>query len=306
MPRTCEELTGEMDYEKCVFGKDEDRAIVGLLIDTTTVRGKAREGELESGLTYRFYGYWTQHPRYGKQFAFQSFVLAQPSGKRGTVAYLQRGPGIGRKRAEAIWELYGPAALDAIRTKPEEVAARVKGLSPQMAREAAVYFQAHVALEATTKDLLELLTGLGTPRTLIEKLIEKWGTKAAELIRENPYRLMVFKSVGFMRADKLYLQLGGRPDAVERMGWCGWNTLHRDRQGNTWMRPRVAWDSMRRELSGVDFDPMLGIEWAISEHHLAVKRDVGILGEMWIAESDRAAAEMRLANQVHRAMVEGA
>ena len=296
MPRAYEELTGEMDFEKAVFGQDDDRTVIGLLIDKTTVKGKAREYELETGLTYRFYGYWTEHPRYGKQFAFQSFVLAQPSGQRGTVAYLQRGPGIGRKRAEAIWELYGPAALDAIRTKPEEVAARVKGLTPQMAREAAVYFRAHVAVEATTRDLLELLTGLGTPRKLVEKLIEKWGAKAAELIRENPYRLMVFKSVGFMRADRLYLQLGGRPDAPERLGWCIQNALHKDREGHTWRPVEFG--------AAACINGWHGVLWAEKEHHIIIKKDAA--GRQWIAESERAAAELRLANQVHRAMVEGA
>ena len=304
MARNYEELIGEFDYEKNVFGKDEDRSIVGLLIDKTTVKGKAREGELETGLTFRFYGYWTDHRRYGRQFAFQSFVLAQPSGQRGTVAYLQRGPGIGRKRAEQIWEYFGPGALDAIRNQPEDVAARVKGLSPRKASEAAVYFRGHVALEATTKDLLELLTGLGTPRNLVEKLIGNWGAKAAELIRENPYRLMVFRSVGFMRADKLYLQLGGNPATAERLGWCIWNALHKDRDGHTWRPVEFGRLAIQKGVAGVDAVPQAGLDWAVREHHIMVRQNGG--GKVWIAESERAAAEARLANQVHRAMVEGA
>ena len=70
MPRKYEELLGEMDYEKNVFGQDEDRTIVGVLADSSQVKGKAREGELETGLTYLFRGFWTEHPRYGKQFQF--------------------------------------------------------------------------------------------------------------------------------------------------------------------------------------------------------------------------------------------
>lgn len=301
MPRAYEELTGEMDYEKNVFGKDEDRSVIGLLIDKTTIKGKAREGELETGLTYRFYGYWIEHPRYGKQFAFHSFILAQPSGKRGTVAYLQRGPGIGRKRAELIWEAFGPGSLDAIRMKPDDVAARVNGLTPTMAREAAVYFQSHVALEATTKDLLELLTGLGTPKKLVAKLIERYGAKAAEMVRANPWLLMGYHSVGYGRADRLYLQLGGNPAAPARLGWCIWNALHKDREGSSWRPIEFGRLAITKGVAGVDAKPQEGLDWAVGANHV-VLREAG--GRLWISERDRNAAEKRLATEVHRAMVE--
>jgi hypothetical protein len=298
-----EEILVEFDYERHVFGQDDDRTIIGLTIDGTTVRGKACEGKLESGLTYLFRGYWTEHPKYGKQFQFYSFGISQPSGQRGTVAYLQRGPGIGRKRAMQIWELFGPGSLEAIRTKPGEVAAAVKGLTPTMAEMAAAYFQAHKDREIVTKDLEELLSGGGFPKKLIDKLIEKWGAKAAELIRENPFRLMVFKNVGFGRADKLYLQLGGEPAAVERLGWCAWNALHKDSDGSTWKLVDFARLAICKSVAGTDVVPQAGIDWAVQNGHVVVRKDDK--GRVWIAEAERAGAEMRLANEVHRAIIEG-
>ncbi len=303
MPRNYEELSAEFDYEAHVFGKDEDRSIIGHLVDGTVVKGKAREGELETGLTYLFRGFWTEHPRYGKQFQFYSFGIAQPVGQRGTVAYLTRGPGIGRKRAQVIWELYGQDALEAIRERPEEVAAKVNGLTMERAKEAAAYFQAHKDREKVTRDLEELLSGGGFPKRLIDKLIEKWGAKAAERIRANAYCLVRFSGVGHGKADKLYLQLGGRPDSPERMGWAAWSALHKDRTGSTWQPQEFGRVAITKGVAGVAVVPQVGLQWAEREHHIAVRRDS--VGRQWIAEQDRAAAERRLASEVHRAMVEG-
>jgi hypothetical protein len=304
MPRKYEELLGEMDYEKNVFGQDEDRTIVGVLADSSQVKGKAREGELETGLTYLFRGFWTEHPRYGKQFQFYSFGVAQPVGQRGTVSYLTRGPGIGRKRAQLIWEKYGQDALEVVRERPEELSAAIAGLTEQKAKEAAAYFRAHKDREIVTRDLEELLRGGGFPRKLIDKLIEKWGARAAVLIRKNAYRLMVFSGVGYGKADKLYLQLGGQPDTPERLGWCAHNALHKDREGSTWRPLEFGRMAITKGIAGVDVVPQAGLDWAIKEHHIAVRRNGD--GRVWIAEGERAEAEKRLASQVHRAMVEGA
>ncbi len=303
MPRTHEELLGEYEFTKNVFGQGDDRAIVGVLADKTVVRGKVlEEDDLENGLTYLFRGFWTDHPRYGRQFQFYSFGVAQPVGQRGTVNYLKRGPWIGWRRAQVIWTKFGQESLEAIRERPEEVAAKVKGFTKEQAREAAAYFKAHKDREIATRDLEELLGGGGFPKKLIDKLIEKWSAKAAELIRENPYRLMVFRNVGFGWADKLYLQLGGEPTSPERLGWCVWNALHKDREGSTWHLLSFGMAAIRKSVSGVDASPKAGIGWAIKEGHIAVKQEGGLT---WIAKGERAAAEAKLANEVHRAMVEG-
>jgi len=277
--------------------------VIALLVDGTTVKGRAREDELESGLTYLFRGYWSEHPKYGKQFAFYSFGVAQPVGQRGTIAYLTRGPGIGRKRAQTIWELYGQGSLDAIRDRPKEVAAKVKGLTEEKATEAATYFQAHKDREIVTRDLEELLAGGHFPKRLIDRLIEKWGAKAAERIRANAYILMRFSGVGFGKADRLFLQLGGQPDTPERLGWCAWNALHKDRDGHTWRPLEFGRQAITKGVAGVDVVPQAGIDWAVERHHIAIRRDER--GRVWIAEQERAVSEKRLASQVHKAIVEG-
>ena len=303
MARTYEELVGVFDYERCVFGHDDDRTVIACLENEVVVKGRAKEDELESGVTYLFRGYWTHHPKYGKQFAFHSFGVSQPAGKRGTISYLKRGPGIGTKRAEVIWDIYGQDALEAIRERPEEVAAKVKGLTTDRAKEAAAYFNAHKDQEIVERDLAELLGNGGFPRRLPTKLIERWGAKAAERIRANAFCLVHFPGVGFGKADKLYLQLGGLPDAPERLGWCAYNALHKDRDGSTWKPLEFGRRAIEQGISGTDTPAAAGLKWAVEAGEIVVCTDA--TGRRWIAERERVAAEKRLANQVHRAIVEG-
>lgn len=303
MARDCENITGILDYEKNVFGAADDRTVIAALEDGTVVKGKAREDELQAGITYLFRGNWTDHPKYGKQFRFHSFGVSQPVGQRGTVSYLTRGPHIGRKRATQLWDIYGQDALEAIRERPEEVAAKVNGLTEERAREAAAYFKAHVDREIVERDLAELLGNGGFPRKLPEKLIEAWGAKAAEKIRANAYCLMRFPGVGFGKADKLYLNLGGAPDTPERLGWAAWNSLHKDRDGSAWRPLEFATQAILKDIGGTDTPPAAGIQWGLESGNLVGRVDEK--GRRWIAERERAAAESRLANQVYRAMVEG-
>jgi exodeoxyribonuclease V alpha subunit len=303
MPRDYQELTGCFDYEKNVFGVADDRTVIAVLECGTVVKGRAREGELQTGITYLFRGYWTDHPKYGKQFRFHSFGVSQPVGQRGTVSYLTRGPHIGRKRAMQIWELYGQDSLEVIRERPEEVAAKVSGLTEERTREAATYFKAHKDREIVERDLAELLGNGGFPRRLPEKLIEVWGAKAAERIRVNAYCLMRFSGVGHSKADKLYLNLGGNPDSPERLGWAAWNALHKDREGSTWKPLEFGTQAILKDIGGTDTPPAVGIQWGLESGNIVGRVDAA--GRKWIAERERAEAESRLANQVYRAMVEG-
>jgi len=80
------------------------------------------------------------------------------------------------------------------------------------------------------------------------------------------------------------------------------STVDIDREGNTWLRPIIASKAIEKSGSGVEVVPGKGIDWAL-EHKIIVSR-IDAKGVAWIAEAGRAAAEAKLANHVHRAMVE--
>ena len=49
------------------------------------VKANVPDGELVGGLSYRFYGHWVEHDKYGRQFAAKTFVRCQPHGKAGVI-----------------------------------------------------------------------------------------------------------------------------------------------------------------------------------------------------------------------------
>ena len=304
-----EELTGVFDWERNVFqdADPEQRTIIGTLESGQVVKGRARRGALECGLTYRFLGNWTTHPTWGKQFLFSSFTPAMPAGERATVRYLAKGPSIGRARAQRIWNLYGEQALEVVRTDPDRVASDVDGLTAERAESAAEYFRAHVRLEKVTIEVNDLLGNRGFPRTLPDKVIREWGEDAPRVIRETPYRLMAFSGVGFGRADALYMELGHDPAAIERQGYSIHHALTRDGDGHTWYPLRFASLALRRTVSNGAARLDAALAWA-REHGLLAPPAAGLGGSSameHVAEAEKANAETRLAEYVGRMEREG-
>ena len=72
-------IIGEIDA--AVNGANGAAANGAAVRNILAVKGPAEEFELEAGITYRFYGRYVEHPRYGRQFHFQTFTVAAPHGK---------------------------------------------------------------------------------------------------------------------------------------------------------------------------------------------------------------------------------
>ena len=305
-----EELVGIFDWERNVFQDNdpEARTIIGTLESGQVVKGRARRGALEYGLTYRFLGNWTTHPTWGRQFLFSSFTPAMPAGERATVRYLEkmgRGFGVGRRRAQQAWNLFGEQVCEIVRTDPGRVAAEIPGVTEEMAIALAAQLKAHVRLEKVTIEVNDLIGQRGFPRTLPDKVIREWGEDAPRVIRETPYRLMAFSGVGFGRADALYMELGHDPAAIERQGYSIHHALTRDGEGHTWYPLRFASLALRRTISNGAARLDAALAWA-REHELLATPAAGLrVSSEYVAEADKANAETRLAEYVGRMEREG-
>lgn len=309
-PIRSEELTGTFAGERFVFQEDQpdERTVialvdpqrngVGAFQDPITIKGRARAGELDTGVTFRFLGRWTSHPKYGRQFHFSSFTVAQPAGEEATVKYLSRGPGIGRRIAQQIWNLFGETALETIRNEPETAAQEVKGLSLARAQEAAAYFRSHVALERVTIEVNDLLAGRGFPKSLPNDVIRRWGEEAPAIIRQTPYALLRFRGVGFALTDSLYLELKHDPAAIERQGYCIYYALRADSEGHTWFPVGFADAALSRSIASQKVNREAAVAWCIEENRLARREHRGMT---LVAEYAKAEAEGRLAEAVYAA-----
>jgi len=268
-----------------------------------TVRAHIPDDEqLDAGLTYRFYGYWKDHPKYGKQFESRTHVRSQPFGQQGVVRYLQLAPHIGRATADKLWERFGSDAVRILRETPEVAAAAVGGrFKDEQAVDAARWLRQEAAIEACTIELTDLLAGRGFPRDIQRRAVGEWGNRAARLIRRNPYLLMrLFGGRRFRQSDKLYIDLGGDPARLKRQALCAWHALESDSEGHTWHTPEKAEQGIRGLVAGAAVQPIKAIQLARRARLIAVHRPGD--GSTWVADAKKAGNEADLAERV-RAML---
>lgn len=306
MSRT-EELTGIFSHEKNVFqDATPERTVIAEVSangkGVVTIKGKALLGQLEYGLTYRFLGHWHTHDKWGKQFQFNSFCIAEPSGELGVVKYLAKAPHIGRARARALWDYYGPDAVATLREQPEQAANVLKGVTPEMAKAAAAWLHTNRRLEAVTIELMNLLGNRHLPRDIVTRCIGRWGERAVEYIKENPYCLMEFSGVGFLKCDELYKHLEKPLDSLMRQALCGWYALASDTNGSTWFPESVFRKAIGQNMSGANVDIDAALQ--LADENEIIRRRTAADGSRWVADARDADSESSFATHLRRAMDE--
>lgn len=293
-------IIGEIDA--AVNGANGAAANGAAVRNILAVKGPAEEFELEAGITYRFYGRYVEHPRYGRQFHFQTFTVAAPHGKRGVVSYLQHAPGIGKALADALWAEFGADAVETLRERPESCAATIARLSPEVAWEAARFLREHHALENCSIDLVELFASRGFPKRLVKEATKAWGNNAAGLIRRNPYLLMRFRGVGFLRCDALYLDLGLPPGRLKRQAYAAWHALATDTEGHTWHPVNAGVKAIGMRVAGAETDPPTALKLAKRAGIILTHRDES--NALWLADGKKGRHEEACAEYIAAAMEE--
>lgn len=286
--------------------------------DEITVKVSCDPDELRKDQEYRWLGRWSNHPKYGRQFHAQSFVLKLPHGRAGIISYLcdaGQGLGLGPVRANAIWEHYGSDAVEAVRTRPAEVVetlakAKLK-LKPEAAEQLSRKLQEDAALESCTLDLLDVLTGRGFPKATIRECVRAWGNRASQVVRRDPYKLMRFRGCGFKRCDALWLQLGLSPARLKRQALAAWYAIASDTSGHTWFGDLQAIRGVEANVGGTEVKPERALILAVRGKALAEIRTDGPAGPVseggrtrWIADERKARNERELAELVADAIGE--
>ena len=289
-------------FDRVQWRSDDGSFCIASLQDGTAVLGNVPSGELVHGLEYQFQGRWDEHPVYGRQFKFQGFVQRTPHGKDALMTYLVRysppGCGLGPATARRIVDAFGEETLAVIRDRPDNVLQVCSRLQPEQAKELSRIFRALGKMEDTKVGLLQLFDGRSFPRTTIDAAIKKWGIDAAGVVRGSPFVLLIERlpGCGFLRVDKLYIDLGHDSTAIVRQVFCAWHVLQSDTTGDTWIAASVVADRLRERISGTAVNPKAAVEQGEAEGWLATYRDKE--GQLWIADAGRARNEETVVEHV--------
>jgi exodeoxyribonuclease V alpha subunit len=234
---------------------------------TITIKGECQPNDLTAGIMYRFDGEWVEHKKYGKQFCFHSFCQPSPVTPEAIKEYLATCENIGETRAKKIYDIFGENCIEKIKQDPKILTA-VKGLTEERA---VLIQQSLIERESKEKLFLELrslLSGFGLPKRIFQSLVADYGTATAEKVRENPYILMDYKGVGFLKADEVFLSTGRRRDEILRQKQCLRYIVMSDSTGSIWVPQQKAFAELSNMIQGDCIDPMRTANEAIDEELL--------------------------------------
>lgn len=259
------------------------------LEDDTVIKVPDPNDELKADQTYRFHGKWTEHHKFGKQFRAESFAGDTPITKRGTIHYLAENcDNIGQATATKIWNAFGDKSCEVVRDNPEKLV-EAGILDLEKAQEAAAGLKFHTNSQRTKIDLLGLFKGYGLGEKAIQGALLEWGARAGEVVRRDPFKLMVsgVPGAGYLRCDRLYRDLGLPMRRLKRQMLKLWYSLQTDSNGHTWF----DWIKTR-EVEPRAVQLGLRAKWLVThEDHDGVK---------WITERRKADAEAMLAIHLKR------
>lgn len=285
---------GETPY---VIGKiDVDGEIVGF-------KGNADPAEFLQGVSYIFQGYMETDPRYGRTIKFMSWRTKAPHSRRGLTLYLQRNcEGIGAKRASDMYDAFGHEAVAVLRNEPKRVFEALRGaVKLEVLTANSEKLKGDLKNEEVKIELIDLLAGRGFRQMAIDQCIQRWGLKAPEVIQENPFQLMQWgiSGAGFLRCDKLYLDLGHDPAAIVRQVYCLQHAIKSDMNGHTWIAWRQAVSMLNQSIASAEVDGRKALAEAVSMG-LVTERKEG--GQLWVADATNARSEKILAAAVRQLM----
>ena len=267
-----------------------------------TAVGESVDGEISAGVAYRFYGTWINHDKYGPQFKFDSAVLSQRQEQMGVIAYLSRSAlGLSAALAKRLWNAFGADAISVLRMNPDRAATEAQ-IDQAKAVAASVKLRDMMEFEPTKIELFELFSGRGFPKSVVKSVIAKWGKRAPEIIRRDPFKMLVadISGVGFKRADRLYIDLGGNPLRLKRQTLAAWHALHTSSTGNTWDSEGLCNKAVMQATGMLDYRIFArAIELGVRSRWIQRRDDDGT---KWYAEKVNARNEELLAVHIRRIM----
>ncbi len=196
---------------RIVFQNEENGYLVGAVncdAEEVTVTGTMLSPQV--GLTYAFEGEWSVHPRYGRQFTFETAQSVLPIDFWAVHVYLQENiKWIGPVTARALTDTFGEDVLDICKADPDLIASKIAGITPTRALEIQQMLVENEANEKLLLGMAELFKGLEVSRAVQTRLVNAYKHQAISLLKRNPYEpLGQVRGYNFPIADKIAKRVG--------------------------------------------------------------------------------------------------
>jgi exodeoxyribonuclease V alpha subunit len=174
------------------------------------------QSKVFAGATLDFYGEWTDHPSYGRQFKANWVVERKPATANALEKYLGSGliKGVGPVTAKKIVRHFGEQTLAVFEASIERLTE-----VPGIARAKLEMIRSAWTEHQEIRNVMLFLQSHHISTLFAVKIYKTYGNEAIEIVKTNPYRLAEdIYGIGFFSADKVALSLGFQPDSSERLG----------------------------------------------------------------------------------------
>jgi exodeoxyribonuclease V alpha subunit len=167
------------------------------------------------GESLRLTGWWTSHPKYGRQFEVHSYTTVLPATIQGIRRYLGSGliKGIGPTMADRMVAHFGTDILAIIEEQPGRLV-EVHGLGPKRTTRIAEAWEEQKAI----KEVMVFLSEVGVSTSIAARIYKRYAEDSISVVRSEPYRLASeVWGIGFKTADTIAQAVGIPHDSPERI-----------------------------------------------------------------------------------------
>lgn len=202
------------------------------------------------------HGSWSRHSAYGEQFKAEVTERRMPVGEKAVFDFLASGAvrGVGASTARRMLKEFGTDVLTVLEDAPERLTC-MKG----MTRKRALAIGESFRLQLGMRRLMDFLTSNGLPLRLAMPLYRRFGSRALEALKENPYLLLEGEEpMAFSEADGLALSLGMEEDSPRRVeAGLLFELVHNVNNGHTFL-PRKKLLKAASQLLDLEGENLFG------------------------------------------------
>ena len=151
-------------------------------------------------------GEWIVDKRHGKQFKAETLRVTAPSTREGIEKYLGSGivHGIGPHFAKKLVGAFGEKVFDVIEQKPT-LLLKIDGIG-KVRKEKIVSAWSD---QKAVREIIIFLQSHGVSTARAFRIFKEYGSSAIDVVRENPYRLVMdISGIGFKSADQIAGNMG--------------------------------------------------------------------------------------------------